>query len=137
VDYFRADAGFTGGLSYGTTALIGTSSIPTPSLQSVYQHMRYGTGFSYKVTGLKAGTAYTVRLQFAEIFFKAAGKRVFDVAINGATALDNLDVYIAAGSENEAIERKFIATADASGAIKIDFTTVVDSAMVSSVEVYP
>jgi hypothetical protein len=40
---------------------------------------------------------YSVKLQFAEVYFTQAGQRVFHIAINGNTVLSNFDIVQAAG----------------------------------------
>ncbi len=42
---------------------------------------------------------YTVELYFAEIFLGAPGGRVFDVAVNGETVLDDFDVLVETGGD--------------------------------------
>jgi len=74
-----------------------------------------------------------VTLYFAEEYWTASGKRVFNVAINGSSVLSNFDIYAAAGGSNKAIQRAFSATANASGAIVIVFTNVTDNAQVNGI----
>ena len=54
-----------------------------------------------------AGRAYTVRLYFAEPEFNAAGQRVFDVALQGQTVIEGLDVAKEAGGTLRALEKEF------------------------------
>jgi len=117
-----ADTDFTGGSASSTTAAINTSLVTNPAPQAVYQSERFGT-FTYTIPGLTAGASYTVNLHFAEIYWSAAGKRQFNVLINGTQVLTNLDVFAAAGGENIAIVKTFTATANASGQITIQFAT--------------
>ena len=70
---FGADTDFSGGSTYSTTKAI--SGTPDSAL---YQDQRYGN-FSY--TFAVPNGSYTVVLKFAEIYWSAAGNRVFDVAI--------------------------------------------------------
>ena len=93
-----------------------------PAPQAVYQTERFGD-FTYTISNLTAGASYTVNLGFAEIYWTAAGKREFNVLINGAQMLTNFDVFATAGGENIAIVQSFTATASASGTIAIQFTT--------------
>ncbi|NQT12684.1 MAG: PQQ-binding-like beta-propeller repeat protein, partial [Planctomycetes bacterium] len=54
------------------------------------------------------GTArYTVRLAFAELDHKAAGKRVFDIKLQGKVVAEGFDVFKEAGARNRAIEKEF------------------------------
>jgi hypothetical protein len=60
---------------------------------------------------------------------------LFNVSINGVSALSNFDVYASAGGKNKAVARSFTATADSNGKIAIVFTSVKDNAKVSGIEV--
>src|SRR5262249_42658778 len=76
-----------------------------------------------------------VRLHFAEIFFTQAGQRVFNVSINGQSALANFDIVAAAGAPNKAVVESFLAVADANGNIAVTFASVTGGAKLSGLEV--
>ena len=95
---FVADEDFTGGTATSTTTAISTTGITNPAPQSVWQHNRYGN-FTYTIPGLTAGANYTVRLDFAEEYWTAAGSRTFNVLINGTQVLTNFDIFATAGGE--------------------------------------
>ncbi|SES11266.1 glycoside hydrolase family 2 TIM barrel-domain containing protein [Sphingobium sp. YR768] len=78
---------------------------------------------------------YTVILHFVEPALEK-GKRLFDVTVNGKTALAGLDVAAAAGGTLKAIERRVSATAGAEG-IVLAFKPRVGEAVVSAIEVVP
>ncbi|HYD40642.1 MAG TPA: malectin domain-containing carbohydrate-binding protein [Anaeromyxobacter sp.] len=118
---FVADAGFTGGSTYSTTAAIDTSLVPSPvPPAAVFQTERYGE-FTYTIGSRTPGSAQTVTLYFAESYWTAAGQRTFNVAINGATVLTAFDIFAAAGGANRGIARTFETTASASGQVVIQF----------------
>jgi hypothetical protein len=77
----------------------------------------------------------TVRLHFAELYWTAAGKRTFGVAINGTTVLSNFDIYATAGANYKAVVREFTTTANASGQIIVNLTKVTDNASISGIEI--
>ena len=130
-----ADADYVGGTASSTTAAINTAQVANPAPQGVYQTERFGD-FTYTIPNLTAGASYTVNLSFAEIYWTAAGKREFNVLINGAQVLTNFDVFATAGGEDIAIVKSFNATASASGTIAIQFTTgASDLPKVSGIEV--
>ena len=132
---YLADTDFTGGTASSTTATINTSLVANPAPLAVYQTERFGD-FTYTIPNLTPGASYTVNLHFAEIYWTAAGKREFNVLINGATALTNFDVFAAAGGENIAIVKSFPATAASNGTITIQFTTgAADLPKVSGIEI--
>jgi hypothetical protein len=131
---FAADANFSGGSTYSNTDPINTSGATNPASQAVYDSERYGN-FTYTIPNLTPGASYAVRLHFAEIYWNAAGQRVFNVALNGSPVLSNFDIFAAAGGKDIAVVRQFTAPADSSGKITIQFTTVKDNAKVSGIEV--
>ncbi|MDQ2902264.1 MAG: malectin [Chloroflexota bacterium] len=132
---FVADTDFTGGSTASVTKAIDTSGVSNPAPQAVYQSNRVGTSFSYAVPGLTAGKSYTVRLHFAETYWTAVGARTFNVSINGQQVLTNFDIVAAAGAANKAVVEQFTATADSTGKITLQFTTVKDNAQVNGIEI--
>ena len=131
---FAADADFTGGATAATGNTIDTSGVSNPAPQAVYQSNRYGN-FTYSIPGLTANASYTVRLHFAEEYWTAAGKRVFNVSLNGTQVLTNFDIFATVGAEYKAVVEQFNATANASGSIIIQFAAVKDNAQVNGIEV--
>ncbi|MGH9284367.1 MAG: malectin domain-containing carbohydrate-binding protein, partial [Acidimicrobiales bacterium] len=77
---------------------------------------------------------YQVRLYFAEIYAGAqvGGARVFDVAIEGQTVLNDYDVYAEVGGFTGVV-KSFTVTADAN--LDIDFGHVVENPAVKGIEV--
>ncbi|MDR3619931.1 MAG: discoidin domain-containing protein [Paludisphaera borealis] len=131
---YRSDAYFSGGTTYTTASAVDVGGVDSPAPQQVYQSARQGD-FSYTIGGLVAGGAYDVRLDFAELSVSGAGQRLFNVSINGATALNNFDVFAQAGGMNKAVVRDFIIRADASGTIQISFASVQGGAEVNGIVV--
>ncbi len=119
---FVADTGFSGGSTYAVTTAVDTSQLAGEiPPQAVLQSERYGE-FTYTLGGFSPGSAQTVTLYFAEMYWTAAGQRTFDVAVNGATVLSAFDIFVAAGGAGRAIARSFDTVADASGRVTIQFT---------------
>jgi hypothetical protein len=134
---FVADEDYTGGTTYAVTnaITIPASISSTAAPMAVYQSARQGT-VTYTIAGLTAGSSHTVRLHFAELYFSAAGDRVFDVAINGTAVLTNFDIYKTAGANYTAVVENFTATANSSGQIVIAFTNgTADQPMFEGIEV--
>lgn len=119
---FTPDKFLTNGAAKTVTATVKTAGVANAGPMQLYQSYRYGGGFTYTIPGLTAGATYTVRLHFAETNFTAAGKRLFNVAINGAAVLSNFDIFAAGGGSNISVVKSFTATANASGAIVIVFS---------------
>jgi hypothetical protein len=133
---FVADEDFAGGATAATTNAITTTGVTNPAPQSVYQHNRYGN-FTYTIPGLTAGASYTVRLDFAEEYWTAAGSRTFNVLINGNQVLTNFDIFATAGGEYKAVAESFTATASSAGAVTIQFVSVKDNAQINGIEITP
>ncbi len=120
--------------TYTTTTSVSTSGVTNAAPAAVYQSQRTGS-ITYTLPGLTASKTYSVVLHFAEIYFKAAGARVFNVSMNGTPVLTNFDVYKTAGSAFKAVVETFSATANASGQIALVFTAVTDNPIVNGIEV--
>jgi hypothetical protein len=132
---FVADVDYSGGSTVTTANAIDTSGVSNPAPLAVYQTYRVGQSFSYIIPNLTAGKTYTVRLHFAETYWSSAGKRVFNVSLNGQQVLSNFDIEATAGALNKAVVQQFTVTADSSGRITIQFTSVVDQALINGIEV--
>jgi hypothetical protein len=131
---FVADTDFTGGMTIDHANTINLTGVANPAPAQVYQTARIGN-FSYTISGFTAGSSHTVRLHFAETFWTAAGKRKFNVSINGVEALADFDIFAAGGAMNKAIIRQFTIDANAGGQYVIQFTTVTDNSLVSGIEI--
>lgn len=124
---YLADSRFTGGSTAKTTAVItGTTE------GALYQSERWGN-FSYSVPVVNGN--YSVTLKFAEIYFAAAGKRVFSVAINGRTVVSNLDIFAKVG-KNAAYD-VVVPVSVTTGAMNVTFTSTVDLAKISGIRIAP
>ena len=130
---FAADSHVQGGSTYVSGNAVSTVGVVNPAPQAVYQSERYGN-FTYTLSGLTPGVSYTLRLHFAEIYWTSAGARVFNVVVNGQSALSNFDIFAAAGGANKAIVKTFSAVADTNGNVTVGFTTVKDNAKLSGLE---
>jgi beta-glucanase (GH16 family) len=131
---YVADEDFAGGTASSTTATISTAGVTNPAPEAVYQSQRFGN-FTYTLPGFTAGTTYVVRLHFDEFYWTAAGKREFNVLINGTQVLTDFDVFATAGGEDIAVVEQFNAVANSSGQIVLQFVSVVDNAEVDGIEI--
>jgi beta-glucanase (GH16 family) len=119
---FIADANVSGGtVAAPTGSAISTVGVTNPAPQAVYQTERYDT-MTYTFGSLTTGTAYKVRLHFAEYYFNSANARKFNVTINGTQVLTNFDIFVAAGGQNKAVVREYTVTPNGSGQIIIAYT---------------
>ncbi|MEM7308573.1 MAG: malectin domain-containing carbohydrate-binding protein [Planctomycetota bacterium] len=78
---------------------------------------------------------YRVRLHFAEIFWTATGKRVFDVTLEGALVLDDYDIVADAGPATAVVKEFDLTVAD--GVLDMAFLASVDRPKLSAFEVIP
>ncbi|MEY4385242.1 MAG: hypothetical protein RLY20_525 [Verrucomicrobiota bacterium] len=99
--------------------------------QSLYQRERFST-FSYQFD-CPIGVYETTLLE-AETYWSAPGQRLFNVFIQGAQVLTNLDIFAAAGGKNLPLTLTFTNSVTNSQLV-IAFAPVVDNARVSGVQV--
>jgi hypothetical protein len=141
VSPFVADKDFTGGTTIDHANTINTSKVTNPAPAAVYQTARVtatagaGTTFSYTIPGFTAGSSHTVRLHFCETYWTAAGKRQFNVSINGTAVLTKFDIFATAGGQNIANIQQFTEAANASGDYVLTFTSDTDKALISGIEI--
>ena len=95
---YAADNAFDGG-----STQVSNVDLPNTDDDALYNDWRYGD-FAYHLPVYPG--AYTVELHFADTYNTAPGQRIFDVAIEGATVLDNFDIIAEAGA-NTALVRTF------------------------------
>ena len=131
---FMADADFAGGGTIDHANSINLSGVTNPAPMAVYQTGRTGN-FTYTVSGFNPGSSHTIRLHFAETYFKATGSRTFNVSINGAQVLANFDIFAAAGAMNKAVIEQFTVPASSTGAYAITFSSVINQSLVSGIEI--
>jgi hypothetical protein len=129
---WSSDSGVPGSFAYSFT-YSAPGAIANTSLGPLYQDIRSGP-MTYSFT--VPNGVYTVNLKFAEIWFTAAGKRLFNVAINGSPVLSNFDIFASAGGPRAAIDKQFSIPVS-NGAISIQFTAVLDQPSVNAIEIVP
>jgi hypothetical protein len=117
---------------------VDTSLVPQPAPLAVYRSERWGD-FKYQFARFPDRNPVKIRLHFIETWdgITAAGQRVFDVAVNGKTAISRLDIFATAGGRNRAIVREVAAVPDAKGRITLHFRPIQQNAKVDGIEVMP
>ncbi|WP_210466886.1 malectin domain-containing carbohydrate-binding protein, partial [Rufibacter roseolus] len=125
---FAADAFASGGSKKSPT----TDAIAGTGDDAIYRSNRFGTAFSYNIP-VKGGE-YQVVLHFADLYWTAAGKRVFDVSIEGSKVLSAYDIVAKAGAGKAAAVESFTVNVT-DGTLNIAFARLVDNALVSAIEV--
>jgi hypothetical protein len=124
---YAADSGFTGGTATTTVLdVAGTDNDP------VYYSYRTGTSFSYSFSVPNGN--YNLVLNFVDPTKTAAGKRKFNVTVQGKQVLSNFDIVAAVGTDT-AISKVF-AVAVTNGTLTLSFNSVVDNAILSGLVLY-
>ena len=134
----------TGGFAYAQSPAPSISGVVAPANQALYQTEWTGGqsggipagGLAFKFSIPVANGAYRVRLHFAELNKDGAGRRVFDVQLEGTTVLSQFDIWREAGGINTAIVREFPVTIN-DGTITLDFIRQVENAKISAIEILP
>jgi hypothetical protein len=117
--------------SAGTTQVV-TDAINGVTEDTLYQSERYGN-FRYEIPVSNA--TYTVVMHFAELYHSAAGSRVFDVAVEGQTKIDNLDIFSLVGRTTA---YKYVAqnVVVSDKSLTIDLSATIDNATISGIAIY-
>ncbi len=87
---------------------------------------------AYRFTVPTSGR-YRVDLHFAEIWYNAKNKRVFDVMLENTLALDNLDLYATVGHDAALLYTFEVEVTD--GVLDLNFSSTVDDPKLSALEV--
>jgi hypothetical protein len=131
----------TGSTTINHPNTIDVSGVTSPAPQAVYQTARTGA-VTYTIPGFTAASTNRIRLHFAETYWTAAGKRVFNVSVNGKVVLPNFDIYkTAAGSakgakgNNKAVVQDLNLAASSTGTYVIAFSNVTDQPLISGIEI--
>lgn len=106
----------------------------TPN-DALYHSERYGKTFSYDIPVNGEGP-YLVKLHFAEVYFKDAGKRVFSVDVeNGQGTLNDFDIVAEAGAQR-AVVKTFDHIVVTDSVLTLAFAASTNNAKVSAIEVF-
>ncbi len=124
---YEQDSWFSGGQVYSTSAAISGTIDDT-----LYRSERFGS-FSYSLPVING--LYLVTFRFAELYWDKAGKRIFDVLMEGNEMISNLDVFAKVG-KNAAYDQSVLVNVT-DGVLNITFRTDRDNAKVSGILVQP
>jgi hypothetical protein len=89
--------------------------------------------FQYNIPVPNGRTLYNIILHFAEIYHVLPGKRVFNVFVEGALVVTNLDVYQLVRSNTAYVvsTRQYVSD----GSVTIDFTSNIGEPFISGIEI--
>ncbi len=126
---WQADFDFIGGKAWSTG-----HEISSTEDDPLYQSERYGQNGSAVQYNINMSNGnYVVKLLFAENWMSSIESRVFNVAINGTTVLNNYDIFMEAG-QYVATSKSFQITVD-NGILNLSFNPVIQNAKVNAIEV--
>jgi Malectin domain/Glycosyl hydrolase family 67 N-terminus len=97
----------------------------------LYQTVRYNLS-AYRLR--VADGPCTVTLKFCEPHYKEAGKRVFDVKVQGQPVITNLDIFAKVG-QNRALDYTFRNIQITNGWLNIDFVPRVEFPLIAAISV--
>lgn len=97
--------------------------------------IRYGGAFSYSINTV-VGRSYRLRFTFSEVWWSAAGQRLFDVMVDGATVLAGIDPFALAGANFTPVVREVTLTAVGANMV-VSFQARQDNAALAALEVRP
>lgn len=134
VEQFASEMFSAGGFTNFHTVQVDTSMVENPAPQAVYQTEHWGAS-DWAIPNLNPQADYTLRLHFVENTFTAAGKRKFNVVVNGEQVLADFDIFAAAGAMSKAVTQDFVATPDENGVVAIQLVPgSADQPTVSGIE---
>jgi hypothetical protein len=118
-----------------SSTLATSSTITNTTTPPLYQNARTGYGDLGYIYRIPNGS-YQVTLKFAELVHTSAGRRAFDVYLNGQTVLWNFDPFVRSGGTRVAVDRSFPVSVT-NGLLSIRFKRIVGEPIVNAVEITP
>ncbi len=126
----------------GSRFLEGTSfSVDAPIAgttdDELYESERFGNdvdALRFVLPGLTEGT-YTIDLHFSENFHTEAAARIFDVAIEGQTVLDDFDIFATAGGGNIALVESFPDVSVTDGILNVTLLPTTGSTTINAISI--
>lgn len=101
------------------------------ALDAVYQSVRFDLE-GYKISVPEG--FYTVTLHFSEVAYNTMRRRVFDVKLEGITAIDDLDIYARVGKD-VALDLSFEMVRVADGTLNVDFVKEIEYPAIAGISV--
>jgi hypothetical protein len=133
--FWEADAHYEGGQVFG---IPDSMPILNTNMPGLYRSERWNDPASpMKYTFPVRAGGYRVNLHFAEIYDQnlAAGKRVFDVIVNGSVVAADLDIFAQAGAYTPLVLDFLTQAVD--GKVVVEFANKTNNAKIAGIEVLP
>lgn len=123
--YVPGEWGYVGGRIFGSATAVAAAADP-----AMYQTERWGmAAYKFHVPNGQ----YRVQLYFAEVYYKAPGKRVFGVNIENRMVLSDYDIYQQVGFAKAAVQIFEVSVGD--GLLSIDFISKVEHPKISGISI--
>ena len=129
---FEADSGGTGGQMGGGQNVRAIALTEDDTLYSTERYADGGTRFQYRFP--VPNGAYQAILHFVDVVHNEAGKRVFDVEVEGETLFENIDPAGQSGGELSALVVTSPSFNVSDGAVDFDFVSKTFNAQVSAIQ---
>ena len=131
---WSADSGFSNGIST-RTAVTDIAATPDQELYRTYRWVPPDQSSSLLYSANVPNGQYVIRLHFAETYGPTSvrGGRVFDVLVEGALAIDNLDIFDAVGANTAYVRTVTARVTD--GQLNIAFRREVENPLVRAIEI--
>ncbi len=114
----------------------GEATQKSPATEDPFTYGEWnGPELNYRMTGLAANGAYTVKLYFADFETVDKGSRVMSVSVNGKTVEKALDIFAEKGW-GALLEKSYAATASHDGKIEIRLLGGRRKAVVNGIRVF-
>jgi glucuronoarabinoxylan endo-1,4-beta-xylanase len=133
---WSADYGFnTGSISNSALSATVTGTTDPTLFKSARVGSASGADLQYQFGA--ANGMYLVNLYFAETYYYSAGKRVFDVQIQGATLFSALDIFAQAGRDHALVKSAQVSVTNGQLVIRFVHRTNGNVPVISAIEILP
>ncbi len=129
--YWQADVGTQDGWAMSTNAGVGGTADP-----ALYQTAHYSDNGKLLYRFVVPNGDYVLVLKFAEIWHASAGKRQFNIAVNGKQIGSNLDICASAGGPNTAFDLHYPVVVTA-GEVLVGLTAELREPVINAIEILP
>jgi hypothetical protein len=133
---WSADHGFnTGSISNSAPSATVTGTTDPTLFKTARVGTSSGADLQYQFTVAKG--LYKVNLYFAETYFSSAGRRVFDVQMQGATVYSGLDIFAQAGADHALVKSAQISVTNGQLVIRFAHRANGTVPIISALEILP
>jgi glucuronoarabinoxylan endo-1,4-beta-xylanase len=133
---WSADYGFNTGTHSNSALIAAVTGTTDPTLfKSARVGVASGTDLQYQFAAVNG--KYQVNLYFAETYYSSAGKRVFDVQMQGSTVFSALDIFAQAGGDHALVKSAQVSVTNGQLVIRFAHRTNGNVPVISAIEILP